>query len=45
MSPENTSISFVLGQDRLTTVRYADPARLSGTLVEQTKRQCTSPCE
>lgn len=40
--PENTSISFVLGQDCLTTVRYADPHAFR-TLVEQTKRQCTSP--
>jgi magnesium transporter len=40
--PENTSISFVLGQDCLTTVRYADPHAFR-TLLDQAKRQCAAP--
>ena len=40
--PETTAISFVLGQDCLTTVRYADPHAFR-TVCDQVKRQCPSP--
>ena len=40
--PENTSISFVLGSDCLTTVRYSDPHALR-VLMDQAKRQCPAP--
>ncbi len=40
--PENTAISFVLGQDCLTTVRYADPHPFRN-LVDQARRQCSAP--
>jgi magnesium transporter len=40
--PDNTAISFVLGQDCLTTVRYADPHAFR-VLVEQARRQCSTP--
>ncbi len=40
--PETTAISFVLGQECLTTVRYADPHAFR-SVCEQVKRQCTAP--
>ena len=40
--PETTAISFVIGQDCLTTVRYADPQAFR-SLYDQVKRQCTVP--
>lgn len=40
--PETTAISFVLGQDCLTTVRYADPHAFR-TLSDQVRRQCPTP--
>jgi magnesium transporter len=40
--PENTAISFVLSQETLTTVRYADPQPLR-VLIDQSKRQCIAP--
>jgi magnesium transporter len=40
--PDTTAISFVLGQDCLTTVRYADPHPFR-SLVEQARRSCQLP--
>ena len=40
--PENTAISFVLGQECLTTVRYADPLPFRN-LADQARRQCNAP--
>lgn len=40
--PETTAISFVLGQDCITTVRYADPHGFR-VLNDQVRRQCTTP--
>jgi magnesium transporter len=40
--PETTAISFVLGQDCITTVRYADPHAFR-ILNDQVRRQCTTP--
>jgi len=40
--PENTAISFVLGQECLTTVRYADPMPFRN-IAENTRRQCNMP--
>lgn len=40
--PETTAISFVLGQDCLTTVRYADPHAFR-TVIDQVRRQCATP--
>jgi magnesium transporter len=40
--PDNTAISFVLAQDCLATVRYADPMAFR-VLVDQVKRQCVCP--
>ncbi len=40
--PDNTSISFVLGQDVLTTVRYADPQPLR-SFFDQARRKCAPP--
>ena len=40
--PETTAISFVLGQDCLTTVRYADPQSFR-VLRDHVRRQCTLP--
>lgn len=40
--PDTTSISFVLAQDCLTTVRYADPMAFR-VLVDQVRRQCPCP--
>jgi len=40
--PETTAISFVLGQDCLTTVRYADPQSFR-ILRDHVRRQCTPP--
>ena len=40
--PETTAISFVLGQDCLTTVRYADPHAFR-TVCDQVRRQCATP--
>jgi magnesium transporter len=40
--PDTTAISFILGQDCLTTVRYADPQPFRN-LIEQTRRACQLP--
>ncbi|MEZ5385721.1 MAG: magnesium transporter CorA family protein [Prosthecobacter sp.] len=40
--PDNTSISFVIAPDCLTTVRYADPMSFR-ILADQTRRQCSIP--
>lgn len=40
--PETTAISFVLGQDCLTTVRYADPHAFR-FVNDQVRRQCSTP--
>jgi magnesium transporter len=40
--PDTTAISFVLGQDCLTTVRYGDPQPFR-VLVEQAKKSCVVP--
>lgn len=40
--PDNTSISFVLAPDCLTTVRYADPHAFR-VFADQVRRQCTAP--
>jgi magnesium transporter len=40
--PDNTSISFVIAPDCLTTVRYADPLAFR-ILVDQARRNCSTP--
>lgn len=40
--PDNTSISFVIAPDCLTTVRYADPMAFR-ILTDQARRQCSTP--
>jgi magnesium transporter len=40
--PDNTSISFVLSPDCLTTVRYADPFSFR-VLADQVRKQCRPP--
>ncbi|MBE2283438.1 MAG: magnesium transporter CorA family protein [Prosthecobacter sp.] len=40
--PENTSMSFVIAPDCLTTVRYADPMAFR-VLADQVRRQCSTP--
>jgi len=40
--PDNTSISFVIAPDCLTTVRYADPMAFR-ILADQARRQCSPP--
>ena len=40
--PDNTSISFVIAPDCLTTVRYADPMSFR-ILADQARRQCSTP--
>lgn len=40
--PDNTSISFVIAPDCLTTVRYSNPLSFR-VLVDQVRRQCTTP--
>ncbi|MDB6138683.1 MAG: Magnesium transporter [Verrucomicrobiaceae bacterium] len=41
-SPDNTPVSFILGEKCLATVRYSEPSSFR-TLADHAKRQCTTP--